>query len=66
MVVIGIIEPEKRHAMRKYLTGEIIEKCNDLKSSVYRIIRQSVGEKPHAGGGLSKLGIQQQGVIILS
>ena len=65
MVVIAVIEPEKRqllpsqHAMRKSLTGEITEKCNVLKSSVNRIKRQSIREKPHAGGGLSKLSIRQ-------
>ena len=70
VVVVGVIEPAKwnllpsQHAMRKFLTGEIIEKCNILKSSVYRIKRQSIGEKPHAGGG--KLSIRQEGVIIRS
>ena len=72
MVVIGVIDPEKwqlllsQYAMRIFLTGEIIEKCNVLNSSVYRTKRQSIGEKPHAGGGLSKLSIRQQGVIIRS
>ena len=72
MIVTGVIEPEKwnllpsQHAMRNFLTGEIIEKCNILKSSVYRIKRQSIGEKLHAGGGLSKLSIRQEGVIIRS
>ena len=60
MVFTGVIEPEKRqilpsqHVMRKFLMREIIEKCNVVKTSVYRIKRQNIGEKPHAGGGLSK------------
>ena len=55
--------------MRKFLTREIIEKCNVLKSSVYRSEktpfeeRQTVREKSHAGGSLSKL--RQQGVNII-
>ena len=74
MVFIGVIEPEKRqilpsqYAMRKFLTGEIIEMCIVLKSSLYRIKRQSILReiKPHAGGVLRKPSIRQQGVIIRS